>query len=327
MARDEFSSLVKERLAERAGQRCSMAHCRRTTVGPSNESPVSVANIGVAAHICAASQGGRRYDREMTPEQRSSIDNGIWLCAIHATLIDRDEVRYTKDTLHAIKREHEAWAHAALNGLPEDPIDDPTAQRVSLVAQRIIQAQPEKWEDLFFAQVLRDEIARYSDKARDLRYGVSMTRQRLDLNSVIDLKGRSLDDAAGYAESVERLFGQAVQDAMGPEGSPADPETIAYVGSRIAAIYGAMLDWAIRWQSTACETPGAEGFLRRIAEYFGAMAATLEVLPREIEERIADAQQSRKPGETVVVTIKLTLAVPDSVLRALEAEVRRLHAL
>ncbi len=66
--------------------------------------------IGKAAHICAAAsgRGSRRYDASMTPEERASIDNAIWVCADHADLIDRDEVTYTAEVLRAMKREHKA---------------------------------------------------------------------------------------------------------------------------------------------------------------------------------------------------------------------------
>jgi hypothetical protein len=66
--------------------------------------------IGKASHICGAApgRGSRRYVASMTPEERAGIDNAIWLCADHADLIDRDEVTYTAETLHAMKREHEA---------------------------------------------------------------------------------------------------------------------------------------------------------------------------------------------------------------------------
>lgn len=44
----------------------------------------------------------------MSSEERSHINNAIWLCATHATLIDRDEVTYTTEKLHTIKNDHEA---------------------------------------------------------------------------------------------------------------------------------------------------------------------------------------------------------------------------
>jgi hypothetical protein len=106
--RDDFSERVKRAVAARAGWHCSFARCAKLTVGPSEEAPGAFANIGEAAHICAASQGGRRYDTSMTPNERAGFDNAIWLCSDHAKLIDRDEVAYTADILRAMKREHEA---------------------------------------------------------------------------------------------------------------------------------------------------------------------------------------------------------------------------
>jgi len=57
----------------------------------------ATANTGEAAHISAAAagRGARRYRSDLTAEQRSSIENGIWCCAFHAKLIDTDEITFT----------------------------------------------------------------------------------------------------------------------------------------------------------------------------------------------------------------------------------------
>lgn len=112
--RDEFSPRTKNAVACRAGYICSFRDCKKLTVGPSDESSQSVASIGVAAHISAASPGGRRYLDSMSPIERSSIDNAIWLCSDHATLIDRDEQTYTIDVLRRMKSEHEANCESLL---------------------------------------------------------------------------------------------------------------------------------------------------------------------------------------------------------------------
>jgi hypothetical protein len=108
--RDEFSEKTKRAVAARAGWRCSLTGCLKLTVGPSEESSDAITNIGEAAHICGAAsgRGSRRYIASMTPEERASIDNAIWLCRDHAALIDRDEVTYTAEKLREMKREHEA---------------------------------------------------------------------------------------------------------------------------------------------------------------------------------------------------------------------------
>jgi hypothetical protein len=114
--RDDFSEKTKRALAARADWGCSFTGCTQRTVGPSEEAPDGVAMIGEAAHICGAASGpgSRRYDPDMTPEQRSSIENGIWLCATHARLIDRDEVTYDAAKLRAMKRERETACSRAL---------------------------------------------------------------------------------------------------------------------------------------------------------------------------------------------------------------------
>lgn len=115
MARDEFSYQIKTKLAQRAGYLCSICGC--LTIGPSEESEISVNLTGIAAHIASASPGGRRYNISQSPEQRTSIDNGIWLCSKHADLIDGDETTYTVEVLKRIKSKHELKVDLMHRGL------------------------------------------------------------------------------------------------------------------------------------------------------------------------------------------------------------------
>jgi len=112
-ARDDFSQQTKAVLARRAGMRCSNPTCRRPTAGPAAD-PARAVNMGKAAHITAASPGGPRYDPALTREERSSIDNGIWLCAWCADLVDRDETRFTAELLRQWKKEAEERAAVEL---------------------------------------------------------------------------------------------------------------------------------------------------------------------------------------------------------------------
>ena len=108
--RDNFSKKTIQLLALRANQHCSFRGCTQATSGPSDESPYAVNMIGKAAHIHAAAPGpgARRYLASMSREERTHINNAIWLCANHADQIDRDEVKYTADVLRAMKSDHEA---------------------------------------------------------------------------------------------------------------------------------------------------------------------------------------------------------------------------
>ncbi len=87
--RDDFSQKVADNLAKRVANHCSNPNCRKKTSGPHTEVEKAL-NVGVAAHITAASPGGPRYDSMLTPAQRKSGENGIWLCQSCAKLIDND---------------------------------------------------------------------------------------------------------------------------------------------------------------------------------------------------------------------------------------------
>lgn len=114
MARDNFPREVIDRLAKRAGMRCSCPDCRLPTAGPDANNGIT--NTGVAAHIAAASPGGARYDENMSGEQRASISNAIWLCQTHAKLIDDDELTYTPAVLQEWKNTAEAMASLEAKG-------------------------------------------------------------------------------------------------------------------------------------------------------------------------------------------------------------------
>jgi hypothetical protein len=106
---DDFSEQVKRALAARVGHRCSSPDCRALTSGPQDD-PAKSVNVGIAAHITAASLGGPRYDPEMLPEERSAPANGIWLCQNHAKLVDNDTARFTVEILLKWKADAEAEA-------------------------------------------------------------------------------------------------------------------------------------------------------------------------------------------------------------------------
>ncbi|MCK5037305.1 MAG: hypothetical protein KAS73_15515, partial [Candidatus Sabulitectum sp.] len=115
--RDDFSSGVKMILAHRVGFRCSKPSCRALTVGPGMSSLNAKVNLGVAAHITAASSGGPRYDVTLSSEERSSVKNGIWLCENHAKEIDSDCEKYTIEILNSWKHDAEYDASSLL-GVP-----------------------------------------------------------------------------------------------------------------------------------------------------------------------------------------------------------------
>jgi hypothetical protein len=89
-----------------AGGMCAKPGCYIHTLG-ANVSQTSQAWIHNVAHICSAApgKGAARYDPNQTKEERQSHENGIWLCANHATIIDSDEESYSVETLREWKKQ------------------------------------------------------------------------------------------------------------------------------------------------------------------------------------------------------------------------------
>jgi hypothetical protein len=113
MPRDDFDATTKETLAKRVNFRCSNPTCGRGTSGPRDEVGKAV-NVGVAAHITAASPGGPRFDVTISAEERRAICNAIWLCQTCAKLVDNDPARYSTATLRDWKLDAEERALAEI---------------------------------------------------------------------------------------------------------------------------------------------------------------------------------------------------------------------
>lgn len=111
----DFSPGVIKVLRDRVNGLCSNPKCRRPTVGPDKDTPNERVVIGKASHIKAASPGGPRYDDMQSEEDRRSIENGIWLCALCADLIDKNAgADYSVETITAWKVQAETNARNAL---------------------------------------------------------------------------------------------------------------------------------------------------------------------------------------------------------------------
>lgn len=136
--RDDFSQATKSRLAKRARYHCSNPSCRQLTSAPTSDGAKDV-NIGVAAHICAAAPGpgARRYRAAMTPQQRKSHENGIWLCQDCAKAIDSDDPMFSEDILHGWKLKHadDMW-RSIIYKVPFGPTTPPTVGEIGTRLQK-----------------------------------------------------------------------------------------------------------------------------------------------------------------------------------------------
>lgn len=174
--RDNFAKNIKETMAKRVGYRCSNPNCRKLTVGPSDTADKSI-SIGVAAHITAASSGGKRYDPDLTQDQRKHINNGIWLCASCGTLVDTDEERFP---VQILKKWRELSEQAARYDVENMPIEDigKIVQQISIVsvnqsggqtAQTIINQAPLRRDLSTVSNQIVAELKKHSSAVYDIR--------------------------------------------------------------------------------------------------------------------------------------------------------------
>ncbi len=127
---DDFPDKIVRVLADRVNCRCSNPKCRKPTSGP-HQDPSKRITIGIAAHICAASPRGPRYDPLMTSKERKSPDNGIWLCSDCAKLIDTDETKFPIELLRNWKQIAESNAEKEL-GIPQPDKNAKILQEMAL---------------------------------------------------------------------------------------------------------------------------------------------------------------------------------------------------
>lgn|GEM_PF-2318489 len=126
--RDNFTQKTKEILAKRVAYLCSNPNCQKQTVGASLANEKFV-NIGIAAHITAASINGPRYNDQLTVDERKNIANAIWLCSNCASLIDKDDLTYTVNLLLKWKKISEEKAKRKI----ENNINCPSDNKNSII--------------------------------------------------------------------------------------------------------------------------------------------------------------------------------------------------
>jgi|CXWL01.1.fsa_nt_gi hypothetical protein len=133
--RDDFTNETKRTIAMRVNWVCSNPTCRTVTSGPQQDA-TKVINIGVAAHISAASAGGARYDNSLSDGMRKHATNGIWLCQNCAKLVDNDPAQFPATLLNRWKADAEFAAHTALGRTAsgvDSSGDDLTIEEIDLL--------------------------------------------------------------------------------------------------------------------------------------------------------------------------------------------------
>lgn len=185
MPRHDFSASVKRQLALRAAHFCSNPNCLKLTAGPRTGQDRGL-GTGHAAHICAASEVGPRFDAGQTEEERRSAANGIWLCRECGDIVDKDEAGYSVALLHGWKRTHDAMiAEVRLQGYSRSLELLRSSRAQPALAQQIVALVEDR--RLFWARF----DAEFPDRVRlsldNLRADLSAMRSGCQSGSPIDV--------------------------------------------------------------------------------------------------------------------------------------------
>ncbi len=180
--RDNFGNHTKDILAARVAYRCSFPGCKLITIGPGSQGNEHVISIGEAAHIYSAAPNGPRNNPGLSPEQRSSVDNGIWMCKSHSRLIDVDETNYSAETLIKWKTDAENFVRERLEALKREEFPAPVTLvmlNIRLIFQgRWICVKEETWKFQIYNFIegdmnqLKEYISSFSGNSDQNKYVV-----------------------------------------------------------------------------------------------------------------------------------------------------------
>lgn len=111
-----FSANTINLLKDRAISRCSFKDCPHPTSAPVMGNSSLSLSLGQAVCIYGVHPGQPRYNPSK-PQQEDDINNAIWLCKYHATMVNEHNGKdYSPETLRKWKRAHEQLMHAWAQG-------------------------------------------------------------------------------------------------------------------------------------------------------------------------------------------------------------------
>jgi len=119
MTRQNFTQNTKDHLARAANFRCVRPGCQKITHSQSCDGK-KIVGTAVASHDIPASPNGPGNNMDLTPEQIKAVENGAWLCAICARLVDHDRIRFPTGTISKWQEDAAAYItqHASTPYIP-----------------------------------------------------------------------------------------------------------------------------------------------------------------------------------------------------------------
>ena len=187
---------------------------------------------------------------------------------------------------------------------------------------RIALERPAFWEYRLFMAALIDAVNRHYRDREAHRHDVALGLGE-DVEKPIEWIRRRLSDALRLLAAANTLVNTSLPIALGPPGTPADPEMITSIAASLGQIYGD----ALKWQNRVTTANLDERFHRVTSLVGGMLNDVIEEIekfgPRSqhaIEAALADTLT----GKTRHLTMTLTFKIPTDISEEIDAELRRL---
>jgi hypothetical protein len=261
--RDNFSPSTIMELGKAVGYRCSNPKCGRPTVA-ANAKQDGIVTLAVAAHICAASPGGPRYNAAQTPEERRSKDNGIWLCKNCGWLVDADPATYPVDKLKDWKRSAQAKAFYELVGSSQHSPSSEATRIDSLIASDNREGADASFDEALkkFRAAASEDFAGYTRGALWQQQQVELTLKILDQDDVPPFSISKLPPALEVAPEITII------------AAPGTGKTITVLQlTRFALLEGTIIPLYFRLGDVSESDGGLFGAWRRRPAFQGILDA------------------------------------------------------
>ncbi|OIR25343.1 hypothetical protein BGC33_06235 [Bathymodiolus thermophilus thioautotrophic gill symbiont] len=180
-------------------------------------------------------------------------------------------------------------------------------------ALRLVIENPRGWECLLFAQVLKDQIKKYSSKRLDAELGISFGEPiTLDeATDAISWVSSRLNWIANTIDQLSKALNNGFIKAVGEPGEPGDIQRIVHLATRVGDGYGQLLDWRIQFERVSVDDE-FERLIYLVSNFSTNATSEIEEFTLNLYNEIEGHIVNMDTYDDTVVTITLTLTAPDT---------------
>lgn len=182
-------------------------------------------------------------------------------------------------------------------------------KNISGKALRIILERPSAWEYYLFAQVLIDEVEKYTDLREEHRLNLSIrTGESIPQTLVVKWMQERMTELSRFALAISRIMNEYCKVAFGLPGQPGDSKAIVFAAQKVVDVYGQALEWASRVRHVYVE-PGMQPAVDLMISFPDEMIEKVSSLGSHLKEKLDEAFLSPQ-DQPVDLTILLQLKEP-----------------